>query len=255
MKLIKSFKYKIQNFSTYFITWFFPKGRGKLFWKVYVYFRWVDDIVDDMNISQGYKRKFLKQQRMFLDSVYGKRKINTNKLNYEEKGIYDVIILNKASKEFKEHIYNMMWTFDFDIKRVGIKVQEKDLMKYSRYLGYAYAFMFMEFFDVISYYEKRYNKLMVKLHGKNVRELAMDYAHYCHLIHILRDYKKDKKEKLYDNIPLGTDYLTFKNKIVNIVRPKFEYLHNNVFSSIKILSLRYTMLFIYNKFNNSLNKL
>jgi phytoene/squalene synthetase len=224
MSLLKSFKYKFQNFSTYFITWFFPKGRGRLFWKVYVYFRWVDDIVDDMKISQDYKRKFLKGQRQFIDSVYSSKKVNRKKLNYEEKGLYDVIKLywsHKKSKEFKKHIYNMMWTFDYDIGRVGKHIKEKEFMKYSKYIGGAYAFVFMELFG-IKEYEIKYNPITKKEFGKTIKQLAEDYAHYCHLAHIFRDEKEDIKKGYY-NFPYGKDKAKFSHYIDTIVIPTMSY--------------------------------
>jgi phytoene/squalene synthetase len=235
--MIKSLKYKVQNFSTYFITWFFgydnnhqkcftflvPKRRGKLFWKVYVYFRWVDDIVDDMKISQDYKRKFLKQQRKFLDSVYNSKKVNLEKLNYEEKGLYDVIKLywnHKKAKEFKKHIYNMMWTFDYDVGRIGKHIKEKEFMKYSKYIGGAYAFVFMLIWD-ISKYEKKYNSITKKEMGKTLKQLAENYAHYCHLIHTLRDFDEDMK-KGYINIPYGKEKNKYLNYIKKVVIPAID---------------------------------
>jgi hypothetical protein len=63
--MIKALSYKLQNFSTYFITWFFPKGRGRLFLRVYVYFRWVDDIVDDPKVKKSFKKKFFEEAEFY----------------------------------------------------------------------------------------------------------------------------------------------------------------------------------------------
>ncbi len=177
--MLKQLKYKFQNFSTYFITWFFPKGKGKLFWKVYVYFRWVDDVVDDPKIKKSVKKKFLKEQNEFLKSVYaGKVK---NNLCYEEKCMFEAI--PKENKEFKKRIFDLMWTFDFDVDRFGGKrVKYKELMKYSRKIGETYVYVFQFFL------------------GKNIHTSLLKMGHVAHLIHMFRDYSQDQSNG-YNNLP------------------------------------------------------
>ena len=249
MNTFLSLKYKFQNFSTYFITWFFPKGRGKLFWKVYVYMRWVDDIIDNMSISQDYKRKFLSEQKRLLKSIYVKKKIR--KLKYEEKGLYDVIKLfwkDKKAKELKKHIFNMMWTFEYDIDRVGKHIKEKEFMKYSKYIGGAYASIFI-FCGNIEEYELKYDLIVKKNTGCTIKKNAIKFAHYCHIIHTIRDCKKDE-DLGYINYPVnGTSPKIFFRTYILTIKKEIEWLKiNKVCDEINSTFIRLVLNFFYNKF-------
>lgn len=256
MNTFLSLKYKFQNFSTYFITWFFPKGRGKLFWKVYVYMRWVDDIIDNMSISQDYKRKFLKEQKILLKAIYAKKKIRG--LRYEEQCIYDIIIKyrkDKKSRELKKHIFNMMWTFEYDTNRVGKNIKEREFMRYSKLIGEAYAFVFTLIFD-ISKYMKKYDKIVKKNNNKFLYQLISDYAHYAHLIHIIRDYNKDK-DMGYINYPENTTQKKYFEKLILFIRPKLDYLETNFFKDLynENFLIRFIVLRYYFRFKHVLEKL
>jgi len=256
MNIFLPLKYKLQNFSTYFITLFFPKGRGKLFWKVYVYMRWVDDVIDDMKISQDYKKKFLKGQRKFLRDVYANN--IKNKLRYGEEGLFDVIKLyskNKKAKELKKHIFNMMWTFEYDIGRVGKHIKEKEFMKYSRYIGSAYAFVFTLVFDITKYM-KKYDKIVKKNNNKSLYQLISDYAHYAHLIHIIRDYNMDK-DMGYINYPKNITQEKYFEKLILFIGPKLDYLETNFFKDLynENFLIRFIVLRYYFKFKRVLEKL
>jgi hypothetical protein len=189
---LNQLRYIIQNRSAYMITWFFPKARGRLFWKIYVYFRWVDDIVDSKSLSQGSKREFLDLQNKLLKQMYEGR-CKRKKMRHEEKGIYDAIMLYKGSKdeeELKKHIFNMMQTFEYDLQRHGKAVDEREFMKYSRYISDAYAFVFLSVWG-IKKNDKHYNKKLMDEFGKTIYDITKDYAHHCHLIHTLRDFDED----------------------------------------------------------------
>jgi len=210
MDLILPIRYKLQNLSTYFMTWFFPKGRGKDFWKVYVYFRWIDDIVDDPKISKVYKNKFIKKEYALLDEIYNNT-VHYIGLVYEEKGIYDVITKYKddrKAKELRKHIYGLMSTFVYDINRVGKHIKLREFMEYSKKIGSSYAFAFTFF-----------NPINVKPKASDTKASIGEFGHYIHLAHIVRDYEKDKHIG-YINFPREyknfEEFKKFLRKYVNL---------------------------------------
>jgi len=239
--ILKSLKYKLQNFSTYLMTWLFPQGRGKLFWKVYVYFRWVDDIIDDMSISQKFKKEFILEQKKKLNAIYSGRRPN---MDYEEKGIYDVIKSfsnHKKKRELKKHIFNMMWTFDYDVKRVGNHIKEKEFMKYSKYIGGAYAFMLIHSYDPEDHFHRYDNECRKKFNAIPIK-VGFDMAHFSHIAHIIRDYKDDIK-KGYLNFPEHLDFFSFSNKLRKKTYPSYmDYMMD--LSSIKVFPIK-IFLFVY----------
>ncbi|MCB9359013.1 squalene/phytoene synthase family protein [Candidatus Woesearchaeota archaeon] len=204
--MLKSLKYKLQNLKTYSITLLFKKERREFFWNIYVYMRWVDDIIDDMTITKDFKRHFLETQRRKIEKMYQGKKPHT----YEELCLYNAIQAN-PKKELKKHILNMFWTFEYDTNRINKKVKEREFLKYSNYIGSAYAFVFMQMFDVKKF-SRRYDKDFKKYFGKTLKETASDYAHYCHLAHVIRDEKKDIKLG-YNNFPTEKHKELWRKKI------------------------------------------
>src|SRR5262245_34754718 len=122
-------KYRLRNFPTYFGTWFFPEGRQ--IWNVYVYFRWLDDIVDDPGIEKEEKIALLARQRVFLERAF-RSAADVESLLYEEATMWKAIRLFGGDPEFRHHIFSLFGTFEFDVARFGGgRVSRQDFLDYS----------------------------------------------------------------------------------------------------------------------------
>jgi hypothetical protein len=248
-QLLLSLKYKLQNIMTYLGTLLFPREKSKLAWKIYIYFRWVDDIVDNNNLTVHHRISFLDKQNLLIKKFYLK-KTSFHDLCYEEKCIYDVVQYYnqlKQAKEFKEHILDLLWTFEFDVKRIGTAVTLNSFMSYSRKIGKAFAFFFVTIYDISSY-KAKYDPIFKKHTGKNMYELASDYAHYAHIIHIIRDFHKDTEKGIINRPSEFKRDMDFIYYLIRYVKPHVDALSKSSFFSgfgdLKIFFAKF-ILFLY----------
>lgn len=246
-----SLKYKFQNFSTYLITWFFPKGRGKLFWKVYVYFRWVDDIVDDMKISQDYKRRFLNSEIKFLKSIKDNN-IQTEQ-NYERKQIYSVFSKIKHLKNKNETwgiVIKFIENFKIDIEKQERRIKLSKFIKYSKCLGYSYGYTFYMIFN-LSRYSKKHDSNLKKHYNLKLLQIIKELGFYSHLLHLKRDFDFDFKNGL-NVLPIEhKNKKTFFKEINNIICDKWD-LYWSILNKTDNLFLKIIILFYKSKFQKYL---
>ncbi len=220
-----SLEYQYRNLPTYFGTWFFPKGR--VFWKLYVYFRWLDDIVDDPKIAQSEKARLLGRQRQFLEQAFIADE-GSESLCHEEALMRDAIRTLGSDAEFRVHVFRLFETFVFDAGRFGgRRVTRNEFLGYSRAIGDAYVSIAARMMRVSSVPE-RFQTEFRRKYGTSVQSALAEYAHCCHLVHVLRDRVVDV-EAGYDNLPIEYDtFEAFSSEIFRYVLRKFmsvEYEH------------------------------
>ncbi|MCB9359021.1 prolipoprotein diacylglyceryl transferase [Candidatus Woesearchaeota archaeon] len=184
----KRIYYAIINLPAYVMIRFFPKDNGKRFFKLYTYFRWLDDIVDDPKISYKRKKDLLDEQKNLIAKVFSGNLSGARHPAYEEKCLIDSIIKGSSNNDgFKKHVLEMIDTFYFDISRIGrqkTQMTKKQFMEYSKKIGDAYAFAIQYYYD----------------NNKKQDDLFFKFGHICHMIHIIRDYEDDKKNGI-SNLP------------------------------------------------------
>ncbi|MBU1077803.1 MAG: squalene/phytoene synthase family protein [Spirochaetes bacterium] len=104
------------------------------FFRAYAYFRWMDDIIDEPGLSQNKRISFVKRQRKLIESFYRKKRITP--LNPEEKILRDLIQNDRGrTTGLQSFIRNMFAIIEFDAKRKGRVVSDKDLKWYVKSLG------------------------------------------------------------------------------------------------------------------------
>jgi len=169
--LHKKAYYIIKNFPTYLTLYLFPKGKGRQFFKLYTYFRWIDDIIDDPKKPIKVKKEFLDKQKEFLKGIYSEN-IKKN-LNYEENCMLEAT--RAKDPALKKQVFDLFSTFYTDIERLKSPISYKELILYSKKIGFAYVF-------AIEYYSH-----------KEVNKELFNLGHLAHIIHLMRDYDIDRK--------------------------------------------------------------
>lgn len=231
----KQFKYINQNKKQFIVSLLL----GKDFWNAYIYFRWIDDYIDDPNIIISTKKDFLKKQKQKLKKIIQKKKIT---LNYEESCIRKYLI-NNCDKESIKYVLNMIDFFEYDLNRINKHIKEKEFIKYSKILSDAYTFICIRSLKKEKVI-KKYNNDCKNKNKISLFNLLSSLAHFSHIAHIKRDYQKDLKLGFY-NYPKNKkpdeffDYLIKKNK--NLYKKYFKYINQTLDLRLKII------LFYYNK--------
>ena len=142
----------------------------------------------------------------------------------------------------------MMWTFEYDTNRVGKHIKEKEFMKYSKYIGSAYAFIFALIFDISKY--DSWSRCS-EVFNKSLYQLLAEMAHHAHLLHVVRDRDIDEK-KGYINYPAKyVDYKLYHKKIISKASFYFNYIkNNNTIAKIENIFVRMVFYIYYKKFAN-----
>ncbi len=147
-------------------------------YRLYKYFRYCDDYIDDPERKPSDKLSFIFQQRDIVNNMYNGRSKNNSSLSAIIK--YDRDHQNSFQKIFHE----MFDVFEFDARRMNKVSNAKSLLDYSLKLSHAYTTLLVMFL-----------KPEYKAHKQDIQ-----LAHGCHLVHMLRDYYEDQKLG-YLNIP------------------------------------------------------
>lgn len=142
------------------------------FYVLYSYFRWLDDFVDERSRSERERREFISGQDSVIRGLYRSRSTDRN-------GLIGRIVQHDLDGgcRLKPLILTMLDTFRFDLKRANRVVSFDELQDYSRNLGSAYAGLLLCFVEP-TYKRQEEDSLL---------------AHACHLVHMLRDFEKDRK--------------------------------------------------------------
>lgn len=155
--------------------------------RAYAYFRWVDDVIDEIARSRDERVTFIERQRELIDRLY--RGETVGQLARQERMIADLISRADAS-DFGLHsfIRNFLAIIEFDAHRKGELVSQEDLSWYSGTLGVAVTDAILHFVGA----------------GRRHPDSASRYlaATAAHLTHMLRDMAEDVAGG-YINIPLG----------------------------------------------------
>ena len=100
------------------------------FYRAYAYFRWVDDVIDDAELSDREGIEFIKRQRELIDTLFdgGQKK----DLIPEEELVVDLISHDRGENSgLKSFIRNMFAIIEFDAYRKGWTIDLDELLWYS----------------------------------------------------------------------------------------------------------------------------
>lgn len=154
-------------------------------YRAYAYFRWVDDQLDQENLSRPERAAFVERQRTIIARIYcGERFGN---LTAEDQLVVDLIQHNGGQNDgLRAYIDNMMAVMAFDAERRGRTITEQELENYTRWLATAVSEALHHFIG--------HNCAAPQ---DETRYLAVTAAH---ITHMLRDTIEDAAAGYY-NIP------------------------------------------------------
>ncbi len=99
-------------------------------YRAYAYFRWIDDVIDELSQSKEKRISFTKKQKELIDGLYRNEKFHD--LIPEEKIIAELINSDKNNNSgLKTFINNMFAIIEFDAYRKGRLISQKELTWYS----------------------------------------------------------------------------------------------------------------------------
>ena len=153
--------------------------------RAYAYFRWADDIVDDLSRSRDERIAFIGRQGELIDRLY--RNERPGDLLAEEEIIADLINHDRGENSgLQSFIRNFFAILQFDAYRQGRRTSQAELTWYSHCLGKAVT-------DCIQYFIGHGHPYPA---GED-RYLAATAAH---ITHMLRDMVQDTADG-FINIP------------------------------------------------------
>ena len=168
--------------------------------KAYAYFRWADDVVDELSQSRSERIAFITRQKELIFDLYSNGRVNG--LSPEEGMIADLIQSDtRENSGLKSFIHNFFAVIEFDAQRKGRLISQEELAWYATRLGISVT-------DAIQYFicnEYAYP-------DANTRYFAATAAH---ITHMLRDMRTDISEG-YINIPV--EYINEHNLDLGDVR-------------------------------------
>jgi hypothetical protein len=234
-----------RNLPTYAATWLIPGGRR--LWGIYVYFRWLDDVVDDPAVDREEKARLVAGERSFLEALYSAAP-GTGPTSYERGELRRALRGVRDDAELKQRLLALVDSFAFDVARLGgRRVPREELMAYSRDIGAAYTCALARLAGLRSLC----GALRLEFHhkyGRDIEAALAEYAHYCHLVHVLRDRALDQRIG-YDNVPLEYEgFEAFARETAALVRSRFkavEYEHFFLLAKYRASPLLSLAAFLY----------
>jgi phytoene/squalene synthetase len=158
-------------------------------YRAYAYFRWADDVVDELLKSKEARLAFIRGQRALIEGLYAGRR--PDHLKEEEVLIADLIQHDRGPQSgLRSYIENFLAIIEFDAERRGRRISEAELRGYTDRLALAVT-------DAILYFIRNGHP-----YPEDARRIAG--ARAAHITHMLRDLRKDL-DAGYANIP--TEYL------------------------------------------------
>jgi phytoene/squalene synthetase len=153
--------------------------------RAYGYFRWADDVIDVFSKNPGQRISFIKRQRDLVRRLY--RKDRPKNIIPEEEIIVDLISNDKDDdSRLQSFIDNFLAILEFDAKRKGQRISQKDLKWYSECLGKSVT-------DGIQYF-------VVNGHPYPEADNRYLAATAAHITHMLRDMVSDFEDG-FINVP------------------------------------------------------
>jgi phytoene/squalene synthetase len=154
-------------------------------YRVYAYFRWVDDALDSTGSSPSENLAFIDRQKSLLAACY--RQAYPLAVNANEQMLVDLVRHDPAQDSgLRVYLYNMMAVMDFDARRRGRLVSQKELDVYTHHLASAVT-------EAMHYFIGH----CCPTPSDETRYLAVTAAH---ITHMLRDTYDDVQHGYY-NIP------------------------------------------------------
>jgi phytoene/squalene synthetase len=156
-------------------------------YRSYAYFRWVDDVLDSdaAGVAASERRDFLNRQKVLLDSCY--RGEFPPDVNPQENMLVELVRQDQEKDSgLQAYLRNMMLVMDFDARRRGRLVSQKELDEYTQRLSVAVTenmHYFIGHGDASPREESRYHAVFA-----------------AHVAHMLRDTYDDLQAG-YINIP------------------------------------------------------
>jgi phytoene/squalene synthetase len=153
--------------------------------RAYGYFRWADDMVDQVCQTRGDRISFIKRQGKLVEMFYQKKR--PDDLTHEEEILADLIKNDVGSSGLlKSYIRNFIAIIQFDADRKGMPISGGELDWYAKTLGKAVT-------DGIQYF-------ICNGHPYPESESRYLAATAAHIAHMLRDTAVDITEG-YLNFP------------------------------------------------------
>lgn len=154
--------------------------------KAYAYFRWADDVVDELSQSRSERIAFITRQKELIAELYNNGRVTG--LSPQEKLIADLILSDtRENSGLKSFIHNFFAVIEFDAQRKGRFISQEELTWYATRLGISVT-------DAIQYFIRNEHAYP----DSKTRYLAATAAH---ITHMLRDMRADISEG-YINIPV-----------------------------------------------------
>jgi phytoene/squalene synthetase len=154
-------------------------------YRAYAYFRWVDDTLDSTGGSQSEHLAFISRQKSLLESCY--RREFRLAVNANEQMLVDLVRRDgEMDSGLQFYLRNMMAVMDFDARRRGRLVTQKELDAYTHHLASAVT-------EAMHYFIGH----CCPSPRDETRYLAVTAAH---ITHMLRDTYDDVQHGYY-NIP------------------------------------------------------
>jgi phytoene/squalene synthetase len=154
-------------------------------YRVYAYFRWVDDILDAESITSLERSTFIQRQKSLLEKCYQGEM--PSDASIQEKMLIELIQHDhEKNSGLQSYLHNMMLVMDFDSQRRGRLISQLELNEYTRWLATA-VMECIHFFIGHDEYAPH----------EETRYLAVSGAH---IVHMLRDTFDDVQAGYY-NIP------------------------------------------------------
>lgn len=154
-------------------------------YRAYAYFRWVDDTLDAESVSASERIDFLERQKSLLEKCY-RGQAPQNAALAENMLIELVRNDHEKNSGLQSYLRNMMQVMEFDAKRRGRLISQKELNQYTHWLASAVTEA-MHYFIGHNCFSPQ----------DETRYLAVSAAH---ITHMLRDTFDDMQVGYY-NIP------------------------------------------------------
>jgi len=155
------------------------------FFRAYAYFRWLDDMIDEVIPSRSKRIEFIDRQNELIRSLYSNERVKIE--NKEEEILLDLIRNDRRTHDgLKSFIEKMISIIEFDTLRKDTEISKEELGLYNKMLGISVV-------DGLQYF-------IGNDHSYPTGVDRYEAAIASHRTHLLRDMKKDFQNGFF-NIP------------------------------------------------------
>ncbi len=186
---------KVASSQTYYtIRFLADRDQRENAYRAYGYFRWVDDTLDSDALSDAQRTAFFERQEYLLEQCY--QGTPPTDVDLEENMLLELVEQDRdRNSGLRIYLRNMMKVMEFDVRRRGRLISQRDLNQYTRWLASAVT-------ECIHYFVGHDDFSP----QDSTRYLAVSAAHIAHM---LRDAFDDAQLGYY-NIPrevLGANHI------------------------------------------------